>query len=79
MMPPGCCPVVRRTPTQPCTIRSISQFRLLVAPLLIVIFYITECRFIRQGTDGSRTEGLSLSEDNLRVIVRLTLVLTGEV
>ena len=26
MMPPGCCPVVRRTPTQPWTIRLISQF-----------------------------------------------------
>ena len=49
------------------------------APLLIVTFYKTECCFIRQGTDGSRTEGLSLSKDNLRVIVRLTLVLAGEV
>ena len=28
MIPPGCCPVVRRIPVHPCTIRSISQFRL---------------------------------------------------
>ena len=27
-IPPGCCPVVLRTPTHPCTIRSISQFLL---------------------------------------------------
>ena len=49
------------------------------SPFLIVFLYITESRFIRQCTNGSCTEGLALAEDNLRVVVGLALVLTGEV
>ncbi len=79
MIPPGCWPVVRRTPTQPCTIRSISQFRFAGASLFIVIFHIAEGRLIRQRTDGSCPEGLSCTENNLRIFVGLTLVITGEV
>ena len=47
--------------------------------LLVVALYKTERCLVRQGTNSSRAEGLSFSEDNLRVIVSLTLVLTGEV
>ena len=79
MIPPGCCPVVRRTPAHPWTIRSISQFRLCYATLFVIIFHITERCLIRQCTDGSRTEGLSFTEDNLRIFVGLTLILAGEV
>ena len=79
MIPPGCWPVERRTPTQPWTIRSISQFRLLLASLLIIILHITESRLVRQRTDGSRPEGLAFSENNLRIAVGLTLIVAGEV
>ena len=44
------------------------------AALLIVTLYKTKRGFIRQSTNGSRTECLPLSEDNLRVIVGLTPV-----
>ena len=47
--------------------------------LFIIIFYLTKRRLIRQSTDGSRTEGLSFSKDNLRVPMRISLVITGEV
>ena len=49
------------------------------AALFIVFFYIAKCRLICQRTDGSCTEGLSCTEDNLRIFVRLRLVITGEV
>ena len=49
------------------------------AALLIVTLYKTKRGFIRQSTNGSRTECLPFSEDNLRVIVGLTLVLAREV
>ena len=50
-----------------------------VSPLLIVILHIAVSRLVRQRTDGARPVGLSFSKDNLRVVVGLTLVLTGEV
>ena len=59
--------------TQPCTIRLISQLRLLLSPFLIIFLYISECRFIRQGTDGSCLEGLTFSENNLCIIMGLGL------
>ena len=48
-------------------------------PFLIVFFYIAEGSFICQRTDGACAEGLALSEDNLRIIVSLALILTREV
>ena len=50
-----------------------------VPALFIIVFHITISCLIRQRTDGSRPEGLSLSENNLRIIVGMALVLTGEV
>ena len=47
--------------------------------LLVIILDITECRFIGKCTDRTGTEGLSLTENNLTVRMRFTLVLTGEV
>ena len=49
------------------------------AVFLIVILHIAVSRLIRQCTDGSRAEGLAFSEDNLRIVMSLTLVLAGEV
>ena len=79
MIPPGCCPVVRRTPTHPCTIRSISQFLLCSATLFIIIFHITKRRLICQRTDRSGTESLSFTKNNLRIFMCLSLILPGEV
>ena len=79
MIPPGCWPVVRRTPAHPWTIRLISQFRLRSSPLFIIIFHITKGGLICQRTDGSCTEGLACSEDNLRIVVCLALVIPGEI
>ena len=50
----------------------------LAAPFVIVL-HVTERCFIRQRTDGSRTERLTGAENNLCVFVRLTLVITGKV
>ena len=47
------------------------------SPFLIIFLYITESRFIRQCTNGSCTESLALTENNLRIVMGLTLVLTG--
>ena len=47
--------------------------------LLKIIFHISVGRLICQSTDGTRTERLSFTEDNLRVIVGAALVFTGEV
>ena len=44
-----------------------------------IILHITESGLVRQGCNGSGTESLSCAEDNLRVFMRLGLVLTGEV
>ena len=49
------------------------------ATLFVIIFHITERCLVRQRTDGSGTEGLSRTEDNLCIFVCLTLVLTGEI
>ena len=45
-----------------------------LSPLLVILFHIAEGRFVRQGSDGSRPEGLPFSEDYLRVIVGAALV-----
>ena len=47
--------------------------------LLKIIFHISVGRLICQSTDGTRTERLSFTEDNLRVIMGAALVFTGEV
>ena len=49
------------------------------AVFLVVILHIAICRLIGQRTDGSGPEGLAFAEDNLRIVVGLTLILTGEV
>ena len=49
------------------------------SPFLIIFLYISEGRLVRQGAYGSRAEGLTLSKDNLRIIMGLALVFTGEV
>ena len=45
----------------------------------IIIFHITESRFISQGTNGTCPKGLTLAEDDLRIIMGLTLVFSGEI
>ena len=52
---------------------------LVLAPLLVIVFHIAEGRLVRQGTDGPGPEGLALSEDDLRVLVGLGLVVAGEI
>jgi len=52
---------------------------LMNATFFKIILHITESSLIRQGCNGSGTESLSCAEDNLRVFMRLGLVLTGEV
>ena len=47
--------------------------------LLKIILYISVCRLVGKCTDRTRFKCLSLTEDNLRVLMRLTLVLSGEV
>ena len=47
--------------------------------LLIVILHIAKGRLIGQGSDRPRPEGLSGTENNLRIFVCLTLVFTGKV
>ena len=47
--------------------------------LLKIILHISVGRLICQSTDGTRTERLSFTEDNLRVIMGAALVFTGEV
>ena len=49
------------------------------SPFLIIFFHIAEGRLVRQGADGPCPEGLALAEDNLRVVVGLTLVFSGKV
>ena len=49
------------------------------SPFLIIFLYITESRFIRQCTNGSCTESLALTENNLRIVMGLTLIFTGEI
>ena len=50
-----------------------------LAMLLKIIFHIAVSRFIRQGADGPCPEGLSLSEDHLRIIVGAALIFSGKV
>ena len=47
--------------------------------LLILVFDISKCGLVRKCTNRSGTECLSVTEDNLTVGMRLTLILTGEV
>ena len=47
--------------------------------LLVIALYKTKRSLICKRTDGPCTEGLAFSEDNLGIIMRLTLVLTREV
>ena len=47
--------------------------------LLIVLFNIAKRRFIRNRADGTRAEGMPRPENHLRVLMRLALVLAGEI
>ena len=47
--------------------------------LFVIMHGITVSRLVRQCTNGSRTECLAFTKDNLRISMRLTLVITGEV
>ena len=47
--------------------------------LLKIILHITVRRLVRQRTDRPRAERLAFTENNLRVVMRTALVLTGEV
>ena len=71
--------MVLLTPTQPWTIRFDLTVSFMYAVFLIVILHIAISRLIGQRTDGSRPEGLAFAEDNLPIVMGLTLVLTGEV
>ena len=52
---------------------------LAVAALFIIILHITVCRLFCKCSNGSGTEGLAFSENNLGVLMCLTLVISGEV
>ena len=52
---------------------------LMNATFFKIILHITESGLVRQGCNGSGTKSLTRAEDNLRVFMRLGLVLTGEV
>ena len=52
---------------------------LMNATFFKIILHITESGLVRQGCNGSGTESLSCAEDNLRVFMRLGLVITGEI
>ena len=49
------------------------------SPLFKIVLYISECGFIRKGTDGSRLEGLTFSEYNLCIMMGIGLILSWEV
>ena len=52
---------------------------LVKAPLFIIFLHVAEGGLVRQGADGSGSEGLSGAEDHLRIFVGLALVLSGKV
>ena len=47
--------------------------------ILIIILHIAESRLIRQRSDRSRTVSLSVTENNFRIFMRLTLILSGKI
>ena len=47
--------------------------------LFIIFFHITKCGLVCQRTDRAGTEGLTGAENYLRIFMRLTLVIAGEV
>ena len=52
---------------------------LVLAPLLVIILYITKGCLVRQGTNSSRAEGLALAENNFCIFVSLGLIVAGEI
>jgi hypothetical protein len=52
---------------------------LMLIMLLVIILYITKCSFLGKGTNCTGSKGLTSTEDNLRVGMRLTLIFTREV
>ena len=49
------------------------------SPFLIIILHKSKGRLICQGSDGPGTEGLSLSKNNLSILMRVTLIVSGEI
>ena len=52
---------------------------LIDALLLVILLHHTEGRLVREGTDGTRLEGVAVAEDDTGVGMGLRLVFTGEV
>ncbi len=71
--PPGCWPVVRRTPTQPAVRRSISALPAAMPFSSRYFFDEAVGRLLRERTDRTRAEHLRLAEhlDRVRVGARL--------
>ena len=78
-IPPGCCPVLRRTPDTALYNPVDFAVSLLASALFKIIFHITERRLIRQRADRTGTERLSCAENNFRIFMRLTLIFAGKV
>ena len=74
--------MLSRTPSDSCTslhnpVNLTGPFS--CAPFFIIILYISERGFICQGSNGPGSIGLSGSEDDLRVFMCVTLVISREV
>ena len=52
---------------------------LMNAPFLVIIFYITKRCLIRQRTDRTGTERLTVSKNNLCIFMCLTLIIAGKI
>ena len=63
---------------------ALRDSRNLAVPLRDAVFFkvfthVAACGFLRNGTDGSRTERLSRTENNLGVLMRFRLILSREI
>ena len=50
-----------------------------LSPFFIVILYIAESCFLRQGADGSGLKSLARAENNLYIPVGFSLIIAGEI
>ena len=78
-MPPGCCPVVRLTPTQPAASRSLCARPARMPALLEVLGGEAVGRLFRKAGNGAGAVDVALAEKLLDVGVGARLVLAGEV
>ena len=70
------------TPSDPCTSKHDPvdlTFALTLSPLGKIILHVSERRLIRQRSDGSGPVCLSGTKDDFRVLVGITLIITGEI